>query len=191
MKCTEQESPTAVETSPGLTAPEGKPRRWSEKLGDTLFEFVGDPASTATRKVVAIHSLTPLVKRQKAARIPSTYHGALLATWDEDKANPGVSEIVQGYIQRPDRSLYLCGSVGVGKTWAACTIANELLQRGSSGRPARSSKSSASVSHCMEGGCAASVMPSQYGSVWEIKNTKPRTSRGSTSPGFSKGPAPP
>ena len=123
----------AAGTSLGSKASEGKqPRRWSELLGDTLYEFVGDPASTATRKVVAIHSLTPLAKRQKAARIPPTYHGALLAIWDEDKANPGVSEIVQGYIQRPDRSLYFCGSVGVGKTWAACTIANELLQHGSS-----------------------------------------------------------
>lgn len=128
-----QENRMAAATSPGLNTLGGKqPRRWSEKLGDTLFEFVGDPASTATRKVVGIHSLIPLVKRQKAARIPPTYHGALLATWDEEKANPGVSEIVQGYIQHPGRSLYLYGSVGVGKTWAACTIANEILQHGAS-----------------------------------------------------------
>lgn len=106
----------AAGTSLGSKASEGKqPRRWSELLGDTLYEFVGDPASTATRKVVAIHSLTPLAKRQKAARIPPTYHGALLAIWDEDKANPGVSEIVQGYIQRPDRRLYFCGSVGASE----------------------------------------------------------------------------
>lgn len=105
-------------------------REWSEIVGDALYRFVGDPSSAATRQVVAIHSLTPLVKRQKAGRIPLACRGALLATWDDSKANPGALELVRSSVMAPEKSRYVFGSVGVGKTWCACTIANELLQAG-------------------------------------------------------------
>lgn len=105
-------------------------RRWIELLGDTLYEFEGSPESTATRKVTGIRSLTPLIKRQKVASIPSGCRNALLSIWDDRKANPGALELVRSYVMAPDKSLYIFGEVGVGKTWCACTIANELLQAG-------------------------------------------------------------
>lgn len=103
---------------------------WCEIAGDTLFEFEGNPTNVASRKVVAIRLLVSLAKRQKAAGIPRAYRSAILATWDEAKANPGAHEIVRSYVVDPSRSLYVHGPVGVGKTWLACTIANELLQNG-------------------------------------------------------------
>ena len=125
----------APPTSPAsATSGESQVRRWVERLGDLLIEFEGDSASTATRQVVAIHSLTSLVKRQKVACIPPAYREALLGTWDDAMANAGVLELVRGYLIAPEKSLYLWGAVGVGKTFAACCIANELLQAGRSVR---------------------------------------------------------
>jgi DNA replication protein DnaC len=105
-----------------------RPTRWVEQPGDTLFEFEGDPASAATRRVVAIHSLAALAKRQKGAGIPVQLRGALLAKWDDSKANRGALELVRSYLVAPTNSLYIFGPVGVGKTYCAATIANELLR---------------------------------------------------------------
>jgi len=103
---------------------------WTEIAGDLIVEFDGQPENPAERRVVAIRSMTPLAKRQRAARIPTAYLNANLATWNGRQANPGALEIVQAFLASPDKSLYLHGAVGVGKTWVACTIANELLQQG-------------------------------------------------------------
>jgi DNA replication protein DnaC len=107
-------------------------KRWTEQAGNTLFEFEGDPASAATRGVVAIHSLASLAERQKAAGIPVPLRGALLANWDDSKANPGALNLVRSYLVAPSVSLYIFGSVGVGKTHCAATIANELLEASNS-----------------------------------------------------------
>ena len=93
-----------------------------------MYEFEGNPSSQATRKVVAIRSLTPLVKRQKNAGIPAVYRTATLAAAEE--RNPGQLDVVRSYLIAADHSLYLCGPVGVGKTWTACCIGNELLAAG-------------------------------------------------------------
>ena len=116
-------------TSVGSTAlAERLPQRWIELVGETLFEFTGDPSSQATRRVVAIRSLAPLVKRQKTAGIPAAYRTAMLATAEE--RNPGQLDVVRSYLTAPDHSLYVYGHVGVGKTWIACCIGNDLLARG-------------------------------------------------------------
>lgn len=104
--------------------------RWTELLGNTLFEFEGDRNDAANRRVVAIHSQTPLLKRQKTARIPPAFHSALLSRWEDARANPGARQLIEAYLQHPGRSLYLHGMVGTGKTWAACCIASELLATG-------------------------------------------------------------
>lgn len=109
-------------------------KTWTEQVGDTVYTFEGDPSTPASQRVIGIRSLTPLVAKQRAARIPPAYQSALLATWDEQKSNSGVLEFVRSYVTDPKGSLYLWGAVGVGKTWAACCIANELLQAGRSVR---------------------------------------------------------
>lgn len=102
--------------------------KWTERLGDTLYTFEGSNRSAATRRVIAIRSMTPLLARQRAARIPNGYRTALMASWSEENSNLGALEVVRRYVADPNTSLYLWGPVGVGKTWAVSCIANELLQ---------------------------------------------------------------
>ena len=108
--------------------------RWVEHIGDSLYELEGDPLNGAERRVVSIHSLTSLTKRQKVAKIPPTYRAALLATWKKDQANAGAREAIESYLAMPDKSLYVHGRVGRGKTFLACCIANEFLSSGKSVR---------------------------------------------------------
>lgn len=105
---------------------------WEEVLGDLVFVFRGerDSSDHAKRAIVEIRSRAPLLKRQVGARIPPTYREALLSTWDDSLSNPGTREIIQSYVSNPVHSLYLYGETGRGKTFAAFTIVNELLQRG-------------------------------------------------------------
>ena len=105
---------------------------WEEQLGDRVFVFDRDPKTTpaSERRILEIRSLRPLAKRQAAAGIPPAYRGALLSDWDDSKSNPETKLIVEHYLANPTHSLFLHGAVGVGKTWAACAIANELLQKG-------------------------------------------------------------
>ena len=105
---------------------------WQEILGDRVFVFQGERNSSdhSNRVVVEIRSCAPLLKRQVRARIPPAYRDALLSTWDEARSNPGTKAIVHRYVSSPVNSLYLCGEVGRGKTFAACAIGNELLRRG-------------------------------------------------------------
>lgn len=105
---------------------------WEEQLGDQVFVFDRDPKTTpvSERRILEIRSLRPLAKRQAAAGIPPAYRGALLSDWDDSKSNPEAKLIVQHYLANPSNSLFLSGQVGVGKTWAACAIANELLRKG-------------------------------------------------------------
>lgn len=110
----------------------GNTETWEEVLGDEVFVFRGerDSSDHSKRAIVEIRSTRPLVKRQAAAGIPPAYRGAVLSTWDDSHANPCTREIVQSYVSNPVHSLYLYGEVGRGKTFAAFTIVNELLQRG-------------------------------------------------------------
>ena len=105
---------------------------WEEQLGDELFVFRGDRDSSdqSKRVVVEIRSTRSLAKRQAAAGIPKEYLGALLSGWDDSKSNPETKLIVEHYLANPTHSLFLHGAVGVGKTWAVCAIANQLLQKG-------------------------------------------------------------
>ncbi len=105
---------------------------WEEVLGDQVFVFRGehDSSDHSKRAVVRIRSRAPLLKRQAAGRVPPAYRDALLSTWDEARSNPGTKAIVHCYVSSPVNSLYLYGEVGRGKTFVACAIANELLQRG-------------------------------------------------------------
>ncbi len=105
---------------------------WEEILGDQVFVFRGerDSSDHSKRTIVEIRSRAPLLKRQVGARIPPAYREALLTTWDDSRSNPGTKAIVHGYVASPVNSIYLYGEVGRGKTFAACTISNELLQRG-------------------------------------------------------------
>ena len=105
---------------------------WEEQLGDELFVFRGDRDSSdqSKRVVVEIRSTRSLAKRQAAAGIPSAYRGALLSGWADSKSNPETKLIVEHYLANPTHSLFLHGAVGVGKTWAVCAIANELLEKG-------------------------------------------------------------
>lgn len=109
---------------------------WEEQLGDQVFVFDCDPKTTpvSERRILEIRSLKPLAKRQAAAGIPPVYRGALLSDWDDSKSNPETKLIVQHYLANPIHSLFLSGQVGVGKTWAACAIANELLRNGNAVR---------------------------------------------------------
>lgn len=108
--------------------------RWEVKADDLVYVLEGDRADSARQQVISIRSTVPLVKRQEAAGIPKTYRRATLANWQEELSNPGTIAVVFSFLKSPDRSLYLYGSVGVGKTFAACTIGNELLE---SGKPVR------------------------------------------------------
>lgn len=105
---------------------------WEEQLGDELFVFRGDRDSSdqSKRVVVEIRSIRSLAKRQAVAGIPPAYRGALLSGWDDSKSNPETKLIVEHYLANPTHSLFLHGAVGVGKTWAVCAIANELLKKG-------------------------------------------------------------
>jgi DNA replication protein DnaC/primosomal protein DnaI len=105
---------------------------WEEQLKDLLFVFDRDPKTTpvSERRILEIRSLRPLAKRQAAAGVPPAYHEALLSTWDDSRSNPETKLIVEHYLANPIHSLFLHGAVGVGKTWAACAIANELLKKG-------------------------------------------------------------
>lgn len=105
---------------------------WEEQLGDQVFVFDRDPNTTpvSERRILEIRSTRPLAKRQAAVGIPKEYRGALLSNWDDSKSNPETKLIVEHYLANPTHSLYLHGEVGRGKTWAACAIANELLQKG-------------------------------------------------------------
>ena len=105
---------------------------WEEVLGDQVLIFRGerDSSDHSKRAIVEIRSTRPLVKRQAAAGIPPTYNEALLSSWNSSRSNLGTREIVQSYVSNPAHSIYIYGQVGRGKTWAACAIANELLQKG-------------------------------------------------------------
>lgn len=105
---------------------------YEEQLGDQVFVFDRDPNTTpvSERRILEIRSLRPLAKRQVAAGIPKQYRGALFSGWDDSRSNPETKLIVEHYLANPTHSLFLHGAVGVGKTWAACAIANELLQEG-------------------------------------------------------------
>jgi DNA replication protein DnaC len=97
-------------------------------VGECLYTFEGDPeGSHSQRRVVKIKNLRPLAKKQQAAGIPELFRGALLSTWDDQQANPGTREMVREFLDSPNRSIYLSGRVGTGKTWAACVIGNEFL----------------------------------------------------------------
>ena len=105
---------------------------WEEQLGEEIFVFRGERGSSdqSKRVVVEIRSTRSLAKRQAAAFIPLAYRSALLSDWDDSKSNPETKLIVEHYLANPTHSLFLHGAVGVGKTWAACAIANELLKNG-------------------------------------------------------------
>ena len=105
---------------------------YEEQLGDQIFVFDRDPRTTpvSERRILEIRSLRPLTERQTAAGIPSEYYGAFEWEWDDSKSNPETKLIVEHYLANPTHSLFLHGAVGVGKTWAACAIANELLKKG-------------------------------------------------------------
>ena len=102
---------------------------WEEKIDDTnsVLWSCRDPHR---RRVLRVIKRTPLLAKQKAAGVPKEYRAARLDTWDNSHSNPGTKEIVQGYVSNPVHSLYLYGETGRGKTFAAFTIVNELLQRG-------------------------------------------------------------
>jgi hypothetical protein len=110
----------------------GNTEIWEEVLGDQVFVFRGERNSSdhSKRAIVEIRSRAPLLKRQVGACIPSTYREALLSTWDDSLSNPGTKAIIHGYVASPVNSIYIYGKVGRGKTFSACTIANELLRRG-------------------------------------------------------------
>ena len=105
---------------------------WEEQLGEEIFVFRGERGSSnqSKRVVVEIRSTRSLAKRQAAAGVPLAYREALLSSWDDSKSNPETKLIVEHYLANPTHSLFLHGMVGVGKTWAACAIANELLKKG-------------------------------------------------------------
>ena len=105
---------------------------YEEQIGDQIFVFDHNPKTTplSERRILEIRSLRPLAKRQAGAGVPPTYREALLLSWDDSKSNPETKLIVQHYLANPTHSLFLYGAVGVGKTWAACAIANELLKKG-------------------------------------------------------------
>ncbi len=105
---------------------------WEEKIGDQVFVFRGerDTSDQSKRVVVEIRSLVPLLKRQIAAGIPPPYRGAVLSRWDDSQSNPEAKLIVQHFLADVTHSIYINGEVGRGKTWVACCIGNELLQRG-------------------------------------------------------------
>ncbi len=102
---------------------------WEEKIDDTN-SVLWSSRDPRTRRVLKVIKRMPLLAKQKAAGIPAAYRITLLSTWDESRANPCTKEIVQSYVSNPVHSLYLYGQVGRGKTFAAFTIINELLQRG-------------------------------------------------------------
>ncbi len=104
---------------------------WEEPIGEntSVLWTCRDPR---TRRVIRVVTRTPLLKRQKAAGIPKAYRTARLGIWDEPKSNHYASDVVRSYLHRPDHSLFLSGSVGVGKTWAMVCIGNELLEKGHS-----------------------------------------------------------
>ena len=109
------------------------PHRWCETHDGAVYSFEGDcEGSHAHRRIIRIEDARPLAAKQCAARIPAQYQDAGLVTWNAERANPGARQIVEDYLGDPRRSIYVHGAVGTGKTWVACTIANELLQRGES-----------------------------------------------------------
>jgi DNA replication protein DnaC len=102
---------------------------WEERIDDTS-SVLWSSSDPHTRRVLRVIKRTPLLAKQKAAGVPKEYRAARLDTWDNSRSNPGTKEIVQNYVSNPVHSLYLYGETGRGKTFAAFTIVNELLQRG-------------------------------------------------------------
>ncbi len=102
---------------------------WEERIDDTN-SVLWSSRDPHTRRVLRVIKRTPLLAKQKAAGVPKQYRAARLDTWDNSHSNPGTKEIVQNYVSSPVHSLYLYGETGRGKTFAAFTIVNELLQRG-------------------------------------------------------------
>ena len=106
---------------------------WEEKIDD-INSVLWSSRDPRTRRVLKVIKRTPLLAKQMAAAIPPAYRTALLSTWDDRRANLGTREIVESYVSNPAHSIYLHGEVGRGKSFAAFTIINELLQRGKAAR---------------------------------------------------------
>ena len=102
---------------------------WEEHI-DAESSILWTCRDPKTRRVLKLISRKPLLVKQKAAGIPKQYRAARLHSWDESKSNPHTSAVVRSYVHQPNHSLFLTGPVGTGKTWAACCIGNELLEKG-------------------------------------------------------------
>ena len=105
-------------------------QRWRRHCGDTVFVIEGIPEDPSSQIVRRIESETPMQERQKAAQIPPGFRNSFIENWDDRRSNPGARAVVEACLRESSHSLYLFGSVGVGKTYCALTIGNELLRLG-------------------------------------------------------------
>ncbi len=75
-------------------------------------------------------------ENKSASNIDPMYATASLATFDQESDNKGAYNLAKNYVaQFPEmlkrnQGLLFWGDVGTGKTYTACCIANELLERG-------------------------------------------------------------